>query len=285
MRILEKLRGAAPAFSFEFFPPKGPEGVEQLFQTVERLRAYEPAYVSVTYGAGGSTRRLTVELVGRIQREAGLEAVAHLTCVGSTRAELAGVLDELSVSGVENVLALRGDPPRGEERFVQPEGGLAHASELVAFVRERGGFGVAAACYPETHVEAPDAATDLAHLAHKVACGVDFLVTQLFFDEELYFEFVRRARAAGIACPIVPGIMPVTNVAQVKRFTAMCGAAIPPALLTRLEAAPDDAAVRALGVEHAIEQCRALLRRGAPGIHFYTLNRSTATVRILEAIR
>lgn len=285
MRILEKLHGPAPAFSFEFFPPRGQEGVEQLFETVGRLRAYEPAYVSVTYGAGGSTRRLTVDLVGRVQREAGLEAVAHLTCVGSTRDELAGVLDDLAANGVENVLALRGDPPRGEDRFVQPEGGFAHASELVSFVRARGGFGIAAACYPEKHVEAPDLETDLAHLAHKVASGADFLVTQLFFDEEVYFRFVARARAAGIACPIVPGIMPVTNVAQVKRFTAMCGATIPAHLLARLEAARDDAAVRAVGVEHAIGQCRALLRRGAPGIHFYTLNRSTATVRILEAIR
>jgi methylenetetrahydrofolate reductase (NADPH) len=286
MKIIDKLAAARPAFSFEFFPPKDAEGVERLFVTVSELAPYEPAYVSVTYGAGGSTRRLTVDLVRRIKREAGLEAMAHLTCVGATREEIAGVLDELVAGGIDNVLALRGDPPRGTSRFVRTEGGFGHANELVDFIRARWGFCLGAACYPERHVEATDFAFDLENLKRKVDAGVNFLVTQLFFEPEDYFEFVDKVRALGIEKPIIPGIMPVTNLGQIKRFTAMCGARIPDSLLARLEATggePD--AVQAVGVEHAIAQCRALLDRGAPGIHFYTLNRSRATVEVLRALR
>src|SRR5690606_33718666 len=220
MKIIDKL-GSGPAFSFEFFPPKGPEGMEQLFETVARLRTYDPAYVSVTYGAGGSTRRLTVELVQRIKREAGLETMAHLTCVGAHRDEIAGVLNELTRGGIENVIALRGDPPRGQTSFVTPEGGFSHASELIAFIREKYDFCIAAACYPEKHPEAPSFEADLQHTLEKVRAGADLLITQLFFDPRDYFRFVERARAIGITVPIVPGVMPITNVSQVKRFTAM----------------------------------------------------------------
>ena len=286
LKITDKLLAKTPAFSFEFFPPKDAAGVDRLFETVARLQAYDPAYVSVTYGAGGSTRRLTVDLVQRIKREVGLEAMAHLTCVGATQDELESVLNQLRDGGIDNVLALRGDPQQGETRFVKSEGGFGYASELAAFIRGRYDFCLAGACYPERHPEAASAGVDLQNLKRKVDAGVQFLVTQLFFDSRDYFSFVARARAAGITVPIIAGIMPITNVSQIKRFTALCGACIPAPLLGRLEAAGTDAAtVQAIGVEHATQQCRELLEGGAPGIHFYTLNRSPATVEVLERLR
>jgi methylenetetrahydrofolate reductase (NADPH) len=286
MRIVDKLGGAAPAISFEFFPPKGQEGVDRLFATVAELAPFAPAYVSVTYGAGGSTRQLTVELVGRIQREVGIEAMAHLTCVGATRGELGSVLDQLQRGGVGNVIALRGDPPKGAMSFVTPEGGFGHASELAAFIKQRGGFCIAGACYPEKHPEAASLEDDLQNLKRKVEAGAEFLITQLFFDNTDYFEFVKRARAVGIDVPIIAGIMPITNVSQIKRFTAMCGACMPEGLLQQLEPVANDAdAVVEIGVQHAVQQCKELLAAGAPGIHFYTLNRSTATVEILRRLR
>jgi methylenetetrahydrofolate reductase (NADPH) len=285
MKITELL-GKSPTFSFEFFPPKDEEGVTRLFQTIAELKPYEPAYVSVTYGAGGSTRKLTVDLVRRIKRDVGIEAMAHLTCVGASQKELGEVLDDLVEGSIENVIALRGDPPRGEKSFVRHEGGFAYGAELVRFIRSRYELCIAAACYPETHTEASDAQSDLAHLKNKVDAGADFLITQLFFDNADYFRFQDRARRAGIRIPMVAGIMPITNLSQIKRFTAMCGARIPSELLSRLEAAGDDAdAVRAIGVEHATAQCRDLIERGAPGVHFYTLNRSRATRDILDRLR
>jgi methylenetetrahydrofolate reductase (NADPH) len=286
MKIVEKLGGSRPAISFEFFPPKGQEGVDRLFQTVADLAPFAPAYVSVTYGAGGSTRQLTVDLVGRIQREVGIEAMAHLTCVGATQAELGGVLDQLQQKGVENVIALRGDPPKGATSFVTPEGGFGHASELAGFIKRRGSFCIAGACYPEKHPEAGSLDADMVNLKGKVDAGAEFLITQLFFNNADYFAFVERARQAGITVPIIAGIMPVTNVSQIKRFTAMCGARMPDALLQKLEPVAADAdAVGEIGVQHAVEQCRELLEKGAPGVHFYTLNRSQATVEILRRLR
>jgi methylenetetrahydrofolate reductase (NADPH) len=286
MKITATLTGKTPAFSFEFFPPKDQAGVDRLFETVARLQVYEPAYVSVTYGAGGSTRRLTVDLVQRIKREVGLEAMAHLTCVGATKSEIASVLDQLREGGIDNVLALRGDPQKGETSFVKTEDGFGYASELTAFIRERYDFCLAGACYPERHPEAASAEADLQNLKQKVDAGTQVLVTQLFFDSKDYFAFVARARAIGITVPIIAGIMPITNVAQVKRFTALCGACIPAPLLARLEAAGSDAAaVQEIGVEHATAQCRELIDGGAPGIHFYTLNRSHATVDVLDRLR
>lgn len=286
MRIIDKLKAHTPAFSFEFFPPKDAEGVERLLGTAHELKAYDPTYVSVTYGAGGSTRRLTVDLVKRIKREVGMETMAHLTCVGATQSDAAQVLDQLKDGGIKNVLPLRGDPPSGAAKFERMEGGFGYASELVAFIRKRYDFCLAGACYPEKHPEAASADADLAHLKQKVDAGIDFLITQLFFDNADYFDFVERARALGITIPIVAGIMPITNLNQVKRFTTMCGSSIPSALLAKLEAAQHDPdAVKAIGVEHASAQCRGLLEGGAPGIHFYTLNRSTATVEILRNLR
>ncbi len=293
MRISDLLRFARergePIFSFEFFPPRTDEGVRALFETVEALRPLGPAYVSVTYGAGGSTRQKTLELVKRLKRESEVEAMAHVTCVGASRDELAALLDEIAGAGIQNVLLLRGDPPRGEATFVPHPEGFAHASELVGFVRshpERWRFCVGAAAYPEGHVETSDLGQDLRNLKAKADAGADFLVTQLFFDNAKYFGFVDRARAAGIAQPIVPGIMPVTNVEQVERFTAMCGASIPPPLRAAMEVRRDDPdSARELGVAYASLQCADLLRRGAPGVHFYTLNRSTSTRAILAALR
>jgi methylenetetrahydrofolate reductase (NADPH) len=293
VRITDLLRFARergePIFSFEFFPPKTDDGVRALFETVEALRPLGPAYVSVTYGAGGSTRARTVELVKRFKRESEVEAMAHVTCVGASREEIAAVLDEVAEAGVQNVLALRGDPPRGQAAFTPHPEGFRFASELVAFIRsqpERWRFCVGAAAYPEGHVETRDLALDLRNLKVKVDAGADFLVTQLFFENAHYFRFVDRARAAGIGLPIIPGIMPFTNVEQVERFTAMCGAAIPPPLRAAMEvrrADPDGA--RELGVAYATLQCADLLRRGAPGIHFYTLNRSPSTRAIVAALR
>ncbi len=286
MKIIDKLSSGKPCFSFEFFPPKNEEGMGRLFETIADLRPYQPAYVSVTYGAGGSTRELTVELVTKIKDDIGLDAMAHLTCVGATREQLGEVLQLLRAAGIENVLPLRGDPPQGQESFVATQGGFAHASEFVAYTRERFDFCIAAACYPEGHIGAASKEHDLEHLKRKVDAGVDFLITQLFFNNDDFFRFRERVRAAGIEVPMVAGIMPVTNVAQIKRFTTMCGVTLPADLLQRLDAhEADRAAVQTIGVEHATAQCEELLEQGVPGIHFYTLNRSLATRRILDQLR
>jgi methylenetetrahydrofolate reductase (NADPH) len=286
MKISQLFGRGGPVVSFEFFPPKTAEGVEQLYKTVEELRPCRPSFVSVTYGAGGSTRDRTLELVSRIQRELGITTMAHLTCVGSTRDEIRETLRRLHDGGIRNILALRGDPPKGETEFKPVADGFRYASELVAFVREQPwDFCIGAACYPEGHIETRNLETDLANLQKKVACGVDFLVSQLFFDNEDFRAFVRRARSAGIEVPIVPGLMPVTNVNQTERFTQMCGSRIPQELYRRLRVvANDPAAVVATGVQWAVDQGRALLRDGAPGLHFYTLNRSSASLAVHAAL-
>ena len=286
MRIDEILATRRPVFSFEFFPPKTDEATERLIETVSELQHDDPAFVSVTYGAGGSTRTRTLEVVRRIRQDLGVEAMAHLTCVGATRDELRATIDQIERAGVENVLALRGDPPRGETEWRPTPGGLRYSTELATLVREHTGLAVGAACFPEVHPEAASRADDLRFLREKVDAGVTFLITQLFFDNALYFDFVDEARAAGIEVPIVPGIMPVTNFGQVKRFTEMCGASIPEPLESELGARADDPeAVTELGVAYATLQCSELLARGAPGIHFYTLNKSPATRAILAALR
>ncbi len=277
---------AEPVFSFEFFPPKTDEGERNLRLTLEDLRAFDPDFVSVTYGAGGTTRARTVEVTKWLKQDLGIEAMAHLSCVGSTREELQEILDDVAAAGIENVLALRGDPPRGETEWKPHPGGLHYSTELAALITERYPFAVGAACFPEVHPEAPDMAHDLRFLRDKVEAGASFLITQLFFDNELYFRFVQEARAAGIEVPILPGIMPITDVGQIKTITGMCGASIPQRLLEALEwRAGDREAVLQLGVAYATLQCAELLARGAPGIHFYTLNRSPATRAILSAQR
>jgi methylenetetrahydrofolate reductase (NADPH) len=287
MRVDELFeRAEEPVFSFEFFPPKSPEGEANLFRALEELSRMRPDFVSVTYGAGGSTRDKTIDIVMRIREEFDLEAMAHFTCVSATETELRSTLDELRRRGVENVLALRGDPPQGQEEWTKTEGGLEYSRELVEMIDRDYDFSIGAACFPETHIHATDADSDLRYLKEKVDAGARFLITQLFFDNAYYDDFVARARDIGIDVPIVAGIMPITNVGQIQRFTAMCGSAIPDALTEQLEARKDDPqAVTEFGVAYATLQCADLLAKGAPGVHFYTLNRSPATRAILSALR
>ena len=287
MRLDSVLEGRRqPVFSFEFFPPKTDDGVRQLFEAISHLRELEPTFVSVTYGAGGSVRTRTVDLVTRIRRELDIEPVAHLTCVDATADDLRGILDALREAGVDNVLALRGDAPEGTERFVPTAGGLAHGSELMELITAGYDFCVGGACYPEKHPESADAEEDVRSAKRKADAGASYLITNLFFDNQMYFDFVARARAAGVTVPIIPGIMPVTNVGQIRRFTSKIGATIPEALLDALRLRENDPeAVLQLGVAWAALQCSELLAGGAPGVHFYTMNRSPATRAILSALR
>jgi methylenetetrahydrofolate reductase (NADPH) len=286
MRIDDILAGDGPIFSFEFFPPKTENGERNLENALAELRTLEPAFVSVTYGAGGSTREKTIEIVKRIREQYGLEAMAHFTCVGATVPELRATLDEMQGAGIDNVLALRGDPPAGAEEWVATEGGLEYSRELVELIAGDYPFAIGAACFPETHIHAESPEADLQHLVEKVAAGAHFLITQLFFENSLYFAFLERARAAGIEVPIIPGIMPITQVGQVERMASMCGARIPEDLRRELHARGEDPeAVLDFGVAYATLQCAELLAAGAPGIHFYTLNRSPATRAILSALK
>ncbi len=273
-------------FSFEFFPPKTAEDGEALFDRARELQQLGASFCSVTYGAGGSTRKNTIDLVCRFQADLGLIGMAHLTCVGHSQTELSDILVELQDRGVENLMCLRGDPPRGETAFTPVPDGFAHAAELVALARRSGDFCIGVAGYPEAHPESVNALQDLQHLKAKVDCGVDFVTTQLFFDAQDYFDFVARARQMEIRQRIIPGIMPILNYRQIVRFTRMCGASIPLALQERLEPVAEDTdAVFEIGVDWAWQQCEALLAGGAPGIHFYTLNRSRATQLIFERLR
>jgi methylenetetrahydrofolate reductase (NADPH) len=287
VRIDELLaQNARPVFSFEFFPPRTEEGLQTLFNAIGELRSLRPDFVSVTYGAGGSTASKTIEIVSRIKEEYGIEAMAHFTCVGSTVDELRATLDDMAQVGVDNVLALRGDPPAGQEEWTKTAGGLEYSRELVELIRGGYPFSIGAACFPETHIHATSAEDDLYYLKEKVDAGAAFLVTQLFFDNALYFDFVRRARDIGIDVPIVPGIMPITNVKQLERITSLCGATIPARLRRELASRADQPdAVSDFGVAYATMQCAELLRGGAPGVHFYTLNRSPATRAILSALK
>jgi methylenetetrahydrofolate reductase (NADPH) len=286
MHIDEILGSDGPVFSFEFFPPKTETGEANLYGALADLRTLEPSFVSVTYGAGGSTREKTIEIVKRIRDEYGLEAMAHFTCVGATVPQLRATLDEMEQAGIDNVLALRGDPPAGQEAWTKTDGGLEFSRELVELISAGYPFAIGAACFPETHIHATSPEADLEHLVEKVRAGVDFLITQLFFDNSLYFAFLDRARAAGIDVPIIPGIMPITQVGQVERMAKMCGASIPEGLRRELHARGDHPeAVLDFGVAYATLQCAELLAAGAPGIHFYTLNRSPATRAILSALK
>jgi methylenetetrahydrofolate reductase (NADPH) len=287
MRIADRLRNGPPCFSFEFFPPKSEDGVAQLFTTLKELADLKPGFVSVTYGAGGSTRQLTIELTPAIKRETGIEAMAHLTCVGHGRTELAEILQRLQSAGVENVLALRGDPPKEQTTFTPAPDGFSHGNELMQFARARGyDFCLGGACYPEAHLESEGIDDEIEHTKRKIADGAEFLITQLFFDNAFYFHFVERARKAGITCPIVPGLMPITNIAQIERITRMCGATVPMRLRLALEKRKDDPeSVLQLGVAHATLQAADLLANGAPGVHFYTLNRSRASRMIVTALQ
>jgi len=286
MKIRTLFDSHPQTFSFEFFPPKTAEDGGALFDRARELQKLGASFCSVTYGAGGSTRKNTIDLVCRFQVELGLIGMAHLTCVGHSQTELRDILFELKDRGVENLMCLRGDPPRGETAFTPASDGFAHAAELVALARRSGDFCIGVAGYPEAHPESVDALQDLQHLKAKVDCGADFVTTQLFFDAQDYFDFVARARRLGIRQRIIPGIMPILNYRQIVRFTRMCGASIPLTLQERLEPVAEDTdAVFEIGVDWAWQQCEALLAGGAPGIHFYTLNRSRATQLIFERLR
>ena len=277
--ILPKTR----PISFEFFPPRNAEGIPAVLETMDELKPYCPDFVSVTYGAGGSTRAFTEEITLQIKRETGVEVMAHLTCVGQNKEEIHEVLQRLESEGVENIIALRGDPPRGSTEFAPVEGGFQHATDLLKHVQSNFRFGVAAACYPEGHTESVDLDTDLDYIKMKVDNGADFLVTQLFYDNRHYFDFLERAHAGGIDVPIIPGVLPVLNSAQVRRFTALSGSEIPPDLDKLLDKYADsDNSARDMGVEYATAQVRELWDAGVPGVHFYVLNRSYSVSRILD---
>lgn len=282
MKIGALLEAKEPIFSFEFFPPKTPKEEARLFQTIAELRPLKPAFVSMTYGAGGSGGR-SVEWVGRIQNQVGLTAMAHLTCGGNTKESLESTLLSLEKLGVQNIMAVRGDPPQDTPQFQAVAGGFRYASELVAFIRERFGdtFSVAGGGYPEGHIENPSLESDLRYLKAKVDAGLDFIVTNLFFNNALYFGFVERARKIGIQVPILPGLMPITNLGQIRRFMDLCGASIPGPLLSRLEQAKDPQSLLEIAVEHTTRQAAELLEAGVPGIHFYTLNKSPATRMVM----
>ncbi len=286
MRIDDILAARRPVFSVEFFPPKTAEGRVELLATARSLRELEPDFVSVTYGAGGSTRDGTVEITRALKEELGLETMAHLSCVGESAEGIATTLDTIAAAGIENVFALRGDPPRGQEDFIQPQGGMGSAAELAAFIGSRWDFTVGGACFPEVHPEAADLETDLDYLKTKVEAGASFLITQLFFDNQVYFDFVAAARAKGIDVPILAGIIPVASFAQTKRICDLCDASIPPRLEAAFAAAGGDRVAEfELGVAYAAQQCAELLIAGVPGIHFYALNRAPATRAVLGALR
>jgi methylenetetrahydrofolate reductase (NADPH) len=284
--VSELLADGRHAYSFEFFPPKTDEGERALWQTLRELEGLAPTFVSVTYGAGGSERHRTVRVTERIAAETTMTPVAHLTCVGSPVAEVRQVVGQYAEAGVRNVLALRGDPPGGPGGVWEAhEQGFRHADELVALVRQLGDFCVGVAAFPEGHPESPDLDTDAMRLAGKADAGAEFAITQFFFDADHYFRLVERAAKHGATIPVIPGIMPVTNVSQIRRFAELSGTPVPTALADRLQQVEDDAeAVRAIGVEVATELCRRLLDGGAPGLHFYTLNRSTATREIYQSL-
>lgn len=291
MRFEEFYSGKKPIISFELFPPKTDAAMANLQQVLPELIELRPDLMTVTYGALGSTRARTLEIARLIRQGHGVETACHLTCVGSSRPELDRILEEIDQSGICNIVALRGDPPQGETTFVPPPDGYRHANELVAHIRlfeaKNGSsrFGIAVAGYPEKHVEAPDMITDLMNLKRKVETGSDVVITQLFYDNRYYFDFVRAVRALGVAVPVVPGLLPIVSVKQILRITSICGAGIPAELRNKLELArEDDAMAEEIGVRHCVAQARELLEHGVPGIHFYVLNRASHIKRIMEQL-
>ena len=288
MRIDERIGGGQPSFSFEFFPPRTEDGERNLAAALDELSGMDPTFVSVTYGAGGTLaqRQKTIDIVASIKADHGLEAMAHFTCVGATVEELRSTLELMRDAGIENVLALRGDPPQGQDEWTATEGGLRYSRELIELIRTEYDFTIGAACFPEVHIHAESAEADLRYLKEKVDAGARFLITQLFFDNNYFYDFVARAREIGIDVPIIPGIMPITNYQQITRITSLCGSVIPAHLVAELDLRVDNPqAVTDFGVAYATLQCADLLAKGAPGIHFYTLNRSPATRAILSALR
>jgi methylenetetrahydrofolate reductase (NADPH) len=273
--------------SFELFPPKTAEALASLEHHVAELAKFNPSYITCTYGAGGSTQDRTLEVIGGVRKRHSIPVATHLTCVGRTPPELHAYLSKAAELGVDNVVALRGDPPKGESAFKAVEGGFSYANELVAFIRQEfPKAGIAVGGYPETHQEAPDAKTDLANLKRKVDAGADVIITQLFYNNEDFYRFRDRCAELGINVPIVPGLLPVTNGAQIQRIASLCGAKLPAAFLAALDKHKDDPESQfEAGVDFATQQAADLLKAGIPGIHFYVLNKSEATKRVLTALR
>lgn len=285
MKISELFSHTARTYSFEFFPPNDEISAVDFGINVGQLLKLDPTFVSVTYGAGGSNQERTFGLVDYLQNKIGLNTMAHYTCVGAGRDKIARDMDYLQKINIENLMLLRGDPPKGSEKFTPPENGFSHASELISFVKSRFSFSLGAAAYPEKHPESPSQNEDIAHLKLKCKAGADFLVTQLFFDNAAYFSFADRARQAGIQCRIIPGIIPVTNYKQIRRYVEMTAATFPADLLEKLEKhQANQEKVYQIGIDHAIHQCVELLKAGAPGLHFYTLNKSRAAVEVFESL-
>ncbi len=286
MRIRDLFRTRPFVLSIEVFPPKTEAGDEGLYRALERLRVYQPGFVSCTYGAGGSTQGRTLEICRRVQADFGLTATSHFTCVGSTREELLDWLDRATRNGIGNIMALRGDPPQGQTEFKTVTGGLSHANELVELIRSHyPDLGVGVAGYPEKHPEAPDLDIDLVNLRRKVDAGADAVFTQLFYENANFLRFRDRCTQRGITVPVVPGIMPITEFARIKRITSMCGSVFPTSLASRLEAVQHDAQAQFdIGVEFAIQQCLELIDAGVSGMHFYVLNRSESCERILDGL-
>lgn len=287
IRDIHQIRHAErrPVISFEFFPPKTDEGDRNLLEkTIPALMRLKPDYCSVTYGAGGSTRDKTLMIVDRIQRQHGLIGMAHLTCVGSTREQLREVIEQARGLGIRNILALRGDPPGGTGEWKAAPGGFEYSYQLVKFLKELGGFSIGTAGFPEGHIACKEGKhVDWDRLKAKIDCGADFVITQLFFDNRDFFEFRDYLTKLGVSVPICPGVLPILSSAQIRKFTTICGATIPPALQTRLERfGEDDAATTAFGIEFATEQCAELLQAEVPGIHFYTLNKAHSTTQVLK---
>jgi methylenetetrahydrofolate reductase (NADPH) len=271
--------------SFEFFPPAGRSGIPGIFETMRRLRAYSPDFVSVTHSPDAARRPLSEEVASRAETATGATVMAHLTCIGRTRAEITTVLDELTASGVKNVIALRGDPPRNDPEFDEANGEFESAVDLVDFIKRRFDMCVAAACYPEGHPDAADLQSDVEHAKRKVDAGADLFITQLFFDNSDFFGFLERAEKVGITIPIIPGLLPIIGARQVRRFTRITGSRIPPELDRKIaEYEGDDGAVARLGVEHTTAQVNELLQSGVPGVHFYALNRTRSVSQVLENV-
>ncbi len=286
MRIADLAEPGRPVFSLEFFPPKSEEGGRALLESIAQLKRLEPDFASVTYGAAGSTREGTVELSSRIQNEFGIETMAHLSCVGETVDGLETLIGRLEQAGITNILALRGDPPGGEGEFEATEGGLAGSAELAELIRARSGWGIGASCFPEIHPEAASAEADIAYAKRKVDSGAEFLITQLFFDNAVFFNWLAEARAAGIEVPIFVGVLPVRTYGGIKRMAGLCGATIPERLAEGLRACGGDPdAERAFGIAYAARQCDELLAAGVDGLHFYTLNHADSTLAILGALK
>ena len=286
MKFAEYYQDRRPVISFELFPPRTDKGMEQLEERLPKLVLLEPSFITVTYGAMGTTQDRTLEIASKIKNQYGMETAHHLTCVGLRRNELDQTLDEIQRHKIENIVALSGDPPRGETNFKPLEGGYGHADSLVEHIRKHGGFGIAVAGYPEKHLEAPDFDTDLKYLKQKADAGADVIITQLYYDNRDYYAFVDKCRAMGIRQPIVAGLMPILNGEQIKRITGICGASIPGGLLQQLEVAGDDQdRVHEIGITHTANQAIDLLKNGVPGIHFYVLNQYFHVADIMERIK